>query len=169
MRHISRTLTTFTIIAEIPIDVVVIRFDFSREIVSGGEVKDCAGRRNVLLDHHDAPGAMEHSQGKAALSSRDLVVIKLHRVDGAAAELVVLRVRAEDRTQQNAGLSSLWMLFNRAGGAGFRGKDVHFYLIIHFPPHAVDLIVALRKIDGSGQSEITQKDYKSRELRPRNM
>jgi len=52
---------------------------------------------------------MEHTQRKTALGTRDLIVIKLHRVDGAAAELVILRVRSEDRTQQDAGLRSLGM------------------------------------------------------------
>ena len=54
---------------------------------------------------------MEHAQREAALRARDLVVIELHRIDGAAAEFVVLRVRAEDRTQQNAGAGSLGMCF----------------------------------------------------------
>ena len=45
---------------------------------------------------------MEHAQREAALGARDLIVIKLHRIDGAAAEFVVLRVRSEDRTQKNA-------------------------------------------------------------------
>jgi hypothetical protein len=36
--------------------------------------------------------------------ARDRMVIKLHRVDGAAAEFFVLRVWFEDRAQQNAGL-----------------------------------------------------------------
>ena len=49
----------------------------------------------------------------AALRARDLVVIKLHRVDGAAAEFVVLRVRAENRSQKNAGARSLGMCFER--------------------------------------------------------
>ena len=45
---------------------------------------------------------MKHPQGKAALGARDLIVIELHGVDGAAAELVILRVGTEYRRQQDA-------------------------------------------------------------------
>jgi hypothetical protein len=58
---------------------------------------------------------MEHAQRKAALCACDLIVIKLHRIDGAAAKFIVSGVRAEDRTQQDAGLRSLGMSFNAAG------------------------------------------------------
>src|SRR5450432_333791 len=58
---------------------------------------------------------MKHAQRETALRARDLVVIQLHRVDGAAAELVVLRVWPEDRTQQNARLRSFRMSFGVVG------------------------------------------------------
>jgi hypothetical protein len=69
---------------------------------------------------------MEHAQRKAALRACDLIVIKLHRIDGAAAELVVSRVRAENRTQQDAGLRSFGMSFNVAGTCDARDMDFHF-------------------------------------------
>jgi hypothetical protein len=58
---------------------------------------------------------MKHAEGKAALRPRDLIVIKLHRIDGTAAELVILRIRSKDRTQQNARLGSSGMLFETTG------------------------------------------------------
>jgi hypothetical protein len=71
------------------------------------------------------PGAMKHAQREAALRPRNLMVIKLHRVDGAAAELVVLRVRSENRAQQNAGLPALWVAHS-IGMVEIRGMGVHF-------------------------------------------
>jgi hypothetical protein len=107
-------------------DVVWMRGDLALEIVSSREIKNGAGRGNIRLDQHNAPGAMEHAQRKAALRACDLIVIELHRVDGAAAELVVSRVRAENRTQQDAGLRSFGMFFNVAGTRDARGMDFHF-------------------------------------------
>ena len=78
----------------------------------GGEVEQRAGRGDVLLDHHQSPGAMEHAQREAALLARDLVVIQLHGIDGAAAEFVVLRVRAEHGAQQHPRLSPFGMWSN---------------------------------------------------------
>jgi hypothetical protein len=103
------------------------RGDLALEISSSGEIKNGAGRGNVRLDQHDAPGPMEHPQRKAALRARNLIVIELHRIDGAAAEFVVSRVRAENRTQQDAGLFSLGMSFNVAGTCDARGMDFHFF------------------------------------------
>src|SRR5262249_53938202 len=94
-----------------------------------------AGRRNVGLDQHDAPGPVEHAQREAALRAGYLVVIKLHRVDGAAAELIVLRVRPKDRSQQNAGACALWMPLNFSGTTFVEPcGDVHFFLP-SFSPH----------------------------------
>ena len=73
-------------------DVVAVFGQFPREGLAGGKVEDCRGRRDILLDHHDAPGAMEHPQGEGALRSRYLVVVKLHRVHPPATVLVVLAV-----------------------------------------------------------------------------
>ena len=54
---------------------------------------------------------MEHAQREGTLRARHLVVVELHRVDGAAAELVVLRVGAENGGQQNSGVGRLWGVF----------------------------------------------------------
>jgi len=107
-------------------DVVCMRGDLTLEIVSSREIKNGAGRGNIRLDQHNAPGAMEHAQRKAALRACDLIVIELHRIDGAAAELVVSRVRAENRTQPDAGLRSFGMSFNIGGTYDARGMDFHF-------------------------------------------
>ena len=77
-------------------DVILLIRKFLGKAFARRKVEYRAGRGDVFLDHHDAPGAMKHAQRKTALRTRDLVVIKLHRVDGAAAEFVILRVRAED-------------------------------------------------------------------------
>jgi hypothetical protein len=84
--------------------VELIIFQLAREVIAHGEVQHGTGRRNVRLDHHDAPRAMEHAQRETALRARHLIVIEFHRVDGAAAELIVLCVWSEDRAEQNAGL-----------------------------------------------------------------
>src|SRR5271167_4371388 len=55
---------------------------------------------------------MEHAQREAALGASDLVVIELHGVDGAAAKFVVLRIRSEHRTQQDASVTSLGVSFH---------------------------------------------------------
>ncbi len=110
-----------------PDDVVALGGELTLEVFASGKIKDGAGRGNVCLDQHDAPGTMEHAQRKAALRACDLIVIELHRIDGAAAELIVSRVRAEDRTQQDAGVCSLGMSFNGAGTCDIRGLDFHFF------------------------------------------
>jgi hypothetical protein len=46
---------------------------------------------------------MEHAQGKSPLYTRDLIVVKLHRVDGAAAVFIILGERTEHAAQQNPG------------------------------------------------------------------
>src|ERR1039458_4727434 len=55
---------------------------------------------------------MEHAQREAALRARDLVVIELHGIDGSASELIVLRIRPEDRGQQHSRVVSLRMNFH---------------------------------------------------------
>ncbi len=80
--------------------VVVVPGELARERLAGGEIQNRAGRRDVLLDHHDAPGAVEAAQRKRALRPGHLVVVKLHRVDGAAAEIIVLGVRTKDGAEQ---------------------------------------------------------------------
>ena len=44
--------------------------------------------------------------------ARDLIVIQLHRINGAAAEFVILRVRSENRAEQDASLTALGMSFH---------------------------------------------------------
>src|SRR3989442_7602318 len=56
---------------------------------------------------------MEHAQREAALHAGDLIVIELHGIDGPAVEFVVLRVRPEDRAQQDASVTFLWMNTHR--------------------------------------------------------
>jgi len=74
-----------------------------------------------------------------------------------------LRIRSEDRAQQNAGMGSLGMLFYRAGRARkIRGLAFQF-LFIRFPPRAVELIVAPHRLRTTSAGEITQKDYKHQE------
>src|SRR5512138_1616115 len=41
-------------------DVIVARGELLLKALSGREIKHRAGRRDVLLDHHDPPGAVEH-------------------------------------------------------------------------------------------------------------
>jgi hypothetical protein len=55
---------------------------------------------------------MKHAQRKSSLRPRHLIVIKLHRIDGPAAELVVLRIRAKHGAQQNTSMTSLEMGFH---------------------------------------------------------
>src|SRR5271166_811756 len=88
-------------------DVVAMRGQLSLELVEGREVEQRTGCRNILLDHHQSPGAVKHAQRKAALLTGDLVVIQLHRIDGATAEFVVLCVGAKNRCKKYSCLSSL--------------------------------------------------------------
>ena len=97
-------------------DVVVVGGQFAGEGFARGEIEDGAGSGYVLLNHEDAPGAVEAAQGKGALAARYLVVVELHRIDGAAAEVIVLCVRAEDGGEQDTGLGSLRMLLNHVRG-----------------------------------------------------
>ena len=71
---------------------------FAGEVFLGWKVEDRAGYRDIRLDQHDAPRAVKHSQGEAALCASDLIMLELHRVNRAAGEFVILRVRSEDRT-----------------------------------------------------------------------
>ena len=93
-------------------DVVLLLSDLAREGFAGREIEHRTGRGDVLLNHHDAPGTMEETRRKCALHARHLVVIKLHRIDGTAAKLVVLRVRTEHGTQEDAGVRAFGMGFH---------------------------------------------------------
>jgi len=77
-------------------DVVLMAGQFASKVILGREVENRAGGGDVRLNEHDAPRTVKHSQGEAALCAGDLIVIKLHRIDGAAAELVILRIWPED-------------------------------------------------------------------------
>ena len=50
---------------------------------------------------------VEHAQRKGVLRPSYLVVVQLHRIDGAAAELIVLRIGSKYRTEQNVGTRAL--------------------------------------------------------------
>ena len=95
--------------------VILITLQLALKIVARRKIEHRTGRGNIRLDHHDAPGSMKHAQREAALRSRHLIVIKLHRIDGAASELVILGIRSEDRTQQDPRLRSLRMPYKIAG------------------------------------------------------
>jgi len=78
---------------------------------------------------------MEHAQREAALRARDLVVIELHRIDGSAAKFVVLSIRPEDRTKQNASLTRLgvsfyWTGFHRIRCLKDKYSAEHFAVIV---------------------------------------
>ena len=96
---------------------------------------------------------------RSSLGARDLIVIKLHRIDGAAAKFVVLRVWTENRTQQDAGLRA----FRMGGRIVLRYWKQHgsaLILIIRFSPLAV--ITMLEAVSGSRYvvAQISQKNYK---------
>jgi hypothetical protein len=82
-------------------DVVASGPDLVHEAVEGREVEERAGRVEIGLDEHQAPRAVEHAQGEDVLHPRDLVVVELHGIDGAAAVLVVARVGAEHAREQD--------------------------------------------------------------------
>jgi hypothetical protein len=88
-------------------NVVLVRRQFADEALTRGKVEDGARSRDVLLEKHQAPAAVEHAQGERPLLARDLVVIELHRIDAAAAVLIVLREGFEYRGEKNAGARSL--------------------------------------------------------------
>ena len=48
-------------------DVVLVRRSSRDEALARREVEQRAGRRDVLLDQHEAPGAVEHAQRERTL------------------------------------------------------------------------------------------------------
>ena len=101
-------------------DVVVVLADLLLEALPGGEVEDGAGGRQVGLDQHQPPTAVEHAERERPLHPRHLVVVQLHRVEGSTAVFVVLRIRAADAGQQDPGFSAPGM----DGGSGVRTMDL---------------------------------------------
>src|SRR5580698_8348688 len=88
IRHISRTLATLTMIKESPTASYFCVLSSRAKSSWVGKIEHRAGSRDIFPDLHDAPRAMEHAQRIAVLRARYLIVIKLHRIDGASAELV---------------------------------------------------------------------------------
>ena len=72
------------------------------------------------MDQHDAPGAMEHSQGESALSASHLIMVQLHGIDGAAAKFVVLRIRPKNGAQKHTRTRT-----SRMGHATTRKLRIH--------------------------------------------
>src|SRR6185437_12679423 len=97
----------------------MISLELAREFAARGKVEQGAGRGDVLLNHHNAPGTVEHTQGERALLTRDLVVVELHRIDGAAAEFIILGVGAKNGGQKNSRLRALGMRLH-CGGSPWR-------------------------------------------------
>ena len=96
-------------------DVVTARGQFPLEDLACRKVEHRARGGDVPLDHHQAPGAVKHPQGERALLARHLVVVQLHGVDTAAAELVVLRVGSKHGRKQDAGARALGVPLRRSG------------------------------------------------------
>jgi hypothetical protein len=69
--------------------------EFSSEARQGRKIKEGTRRIYVGLDKYQAERPVKHAQGKTALDSRDLILVKLHRVDGATSVFVILSKRAE--------------------------------------------------------------------------
>src|SRR5438128_1261464 len=45
-----------------PHDVILVSGELQLEILPAGEIEHGAGRRDILLDHHDAPRTVKHSR-----------------------------------------------------------------------------------------------------------
>src|ERR1019366_4196660 len=90
-------------------DVVMVGGQLAGEGFTGGKIQDRARSGNILLNHEDAPGAVKPTHGEGSLRAGYLIVVELHRIDGAAAEFIVLRVWAEHGREKHAGLDTLGM------------------------------------------------------------
>ena len=77
-------------------NVVRVSADLLDEPLEHRKIEQGAGGRNIRLDEHEPPGAMEHAQGKRPLLPRHLVVVELHRIDGAATVFIVLGIRSKN-------------------------------------------------------------------------
>ena len=78
-----------------PNHVVLSGLDLLDEPFLRGKVQERARGLQVHLDEHQPPGAVEGAKREGMLHPRHLVVIQLHRVDQAAAVLIVLSIGAE--------------------------------------------------------------------------
>src|ERR1700690_574242 len=87
----------------------MMRPQLGSELLARRKIQQRRGVDQVLLDHHQTPGSVEHANRELALLARDLVVIQLHGIDGAAAEIVSLGVGAKNAAQQNAGIGTKGM------------------------------------------------------------
>jgi hypothetical protein len=76
-------------------DVIGCFFKFPNEAIQGGKIEDRARCVDVRLEQQQGERAVKHAQGKSPLYTRDLIVVKLHRVDGAAAVFIILCERTE--------------------------------------------------------------------------
>ena len=83
-------------------DIVMVGPQFGGKCLMRGEVQHGGWCRDVLLDHQDAPRAVEHSERERSLLARHLIVVQLHGIDAPAAEFIVLRIRTEDAGQQHS-------------------------------------------------------------------
>ncbi len=90
-------------------DVVAAAGELARRSAHGWEVEQRRWRGDVVLDELDAPRPVEHPKRERALFAGHLVLVPLHRVDGPAAELVVLGVRPEYRREEDSGVNALGM------------------------------------------------------------
>ena len=86
-------------------DVVLMVSYFFHEAVESGEIQKRTGRIDIGLNHHKPERSVEHAKRKTALKPRDLVVVKLHRIDHSASVFVVLGIGSEDAGQQD---SRMW-------------------------------------------------------------
>ena len=77
--------------------VVIALAELVRKCLARREIEQSGWSANILLNHFQAPRPVEHAQGKRALRPGHLVVVKLHRIDGTTAELIVTRKRSEYR------------------------------------------------------------------------
>ena len=103
--------------------IVALLAQFLGEAIQGRKIQKRVGCRNVVANHHQPPRTVKHPQRKRPLTPRDLVVVKLHRVDGAAAIFVILGIRPEDAGEQNSGPGNF--------GPGCVGTAVSRQLINH--------------------------------------
>ena len=145
-RHISRTLPTF--------DDDRARCRRCRsgascsscdEALARGKVQHACSGAEMLAWMSMRPQERWNMRSEnGALLARDLVVVQLHRVDGAAAELVVLGVGAEDRGEQDTGPRAFRMAghqadtswVKRGSGVGQRAAAPRDGLLEHSPPRA---------------------------------